>query len=313
MTRSSDKVSVKAGEFRFHKVNLASRKWRDLYNWVLSLTWVQFGLLLGTAYLIMNSAFAGLYCIGDGIEGMPPHSFPDAFFFSTETLATVGYGHMYPTSLYAHIVSTLEIVDGMFFLAVITGIIFVRFSRPQPGIEFSDSLVIAPFKGQPTLMLRVANLRDRSLVEAKFRIMFMRDEPIENDEEFRHFYTLKLHFGRVISFPAALTLRHTIDESSPLYRETPETLAATEARFVASVNAIETVVPASVQTMRDYSWKDVRFGERFVDIYTFRDEGEITADYGRLHETEAFPPNDSNRDEAAVAPVHRADGLKRRT
>src|SRR5947209_11589298 len=164
MKRAQEIVSVQAGEFRFHKVNLASRKWRDLYNWILSLSWTQFILLLAAVYLVINSIFACLYSIGDGIEGMPPHSFIDAFFFSTETLATVGYGHMYPVSLYGHIVSTLEIVTGMFFLAVLTGIIFVRFSRPQPGIEFSDSLVIAPFKGQPTLMLRVANLRDRSLV-----------------------------------------------------------------------------------------------------------------------------------------------------
>ena len=294
MKRFNDTVSLQAGEFRFHKVNLASRKWRDLYNWILSLTWTQFALFLAAAYLVINSAFAGLYCIGDGIEGMPPHSFPDAFFFSTETLATVGYGHMFPTTFYAHLVTTIEIVNGMFFMAVMTGLIFVRFSRPQPGIEFSDRLVIAPFKGQPTLMLRVANLRDRSLVEAKFRLMFMRDELIENDEPFRHFYTLKLHFDRVISFPAALTLRHTIDESSPLYGETAETLAASDARFVASVNAIETVVPADVQTMRDYSWRNVHFNERFVDMYTLKDEGQITADYALLNKTEPAIPNESS-------------------
>lgn len=290
--RPHDTVSVQVGEFRFHKVNLASRKWRDLYNWILSLTWSQFALFLAVVYLVVNAIFAGLYTIGDGIEGMPPHSFLDAFFFSTETLATVGYGHMYPRTLYAHIVSTVEIVDGMFFLAMMTGIIFVRFSRPRPGIEFSNTLVIAPFKGQPTLMLRVANLRDRSLVEAEFRIMFMRDEPIENDEQFRHFYMLKLHFDRVISFPAALTLRHAIDTSSPLFGETLETLAASGARFVASVNAIETVIPAPVQTQREYSWRDVRFNQRFVDMYTFREEGQITADYARLHETEPFSPNE---------------------
>lgn len=229
--RKSDTVKVRSGEFEFHKLNLGKRRWRDAYNWVLSLSWTHFALLLAAVYLILNCVFAGLYCIGDGIEGMPPHSFIDAFFFSTETLATVGYGHMYPNSVYSHIVTTIEIVDGMFFLAVMTGIIFVRFSRPTSGMEFSDKVVIAPFKGVPTLMLRVANLRNRSLVEAEFRIMFMRDEPIENDEMFRHFYLLKLEFDRVITFPAALTLRHTIDERSPLFGETAETLAASQARF----------------------------------------------------------------------------------
>ncbi len=286
--QSKTTVSVQAGELRFNKVNLTARRWRDVYGWILSLTWTQFLLFLAGVYLLINAVFAGLYCIGGGVEGMPAHSFPDAFFFSTETLATVGYGHMYPTSLYAHIISTIEIINGMFFMAVITGLIFVRFSRPQPGIEFSDKLVIAPFKGQPTLMLRVANLRDRSLVEARFKIMFMRDEPIENDELFRHFYMLQLHFDRVISFPAALTLRHTIDQSSPLFGETAETLEVAASFFVASVIAIETVVPAEVHTHRSYSSRQVRFGHRFVEIYSDRVEGQVTADYARLHETEPF-------------------------
>src|SRR5262249_12626980 len=151
---------------------------------------------------------------------------PQAFFFSVQTLATVGYGHMYPQSIYGHVLATIEIMMGMFWLAVMTGLIFVRFSRPSARIVFSKSVVIAPFNGRPTLMLRVANLRAQSMVEAEFRIMFTRDEPIEDGEMFRHFYLLKLHFDRLIVFPAALTLRHTIDETSPLFGETRASLEA---------------------------------------------------------------------------------------
>ena len=174
----------------------------------------------------------------------------------------------------------------MFWVAVITGLIFVRFSRPTARIEFTKSIVIAPFDGRPTLMLRVANLRHHSMVEAEFRIMFLRDERIREDDAFRRFHMLKLHFDRLITFPAALTLRHTIDEQSPLYGETVETLQASDARFVASVVCIETVIPAAVQSQQDYTWRDVRFGERFVEIYTETGEGKLTVDYGRLHETE---------------------------
>lgn len=237
-------------------------------------------------YLAINALFALLYSVGDGIEGMPPGSFATAFFFSVQTLATVGYGHLYPVTLYAHIVTTIEVMVGVFLVAVFTGVIFVRFSRPTARIEFSDSIVISPFKGKPTLMLRVANLRHHSMVEAEFKIAFMRDEAVEHDEAFRHFYMLKLHFDHLISFPTALTLRHTIDEGSPLYGETMESLQASDARLVASVVCIETVIPAAVQSARDYSWRDLRFGERFVDIYTDREEGKLTVDYGRLHETE---------------------------
>ena len=168
-----------------------------------------------------------------------------------------------------------------------TGLIFVRFSRPTARIVFSKSVVIAPFNGQPTLMLRVANLRSHSMVEAEFRIMFTRDEPLlEDGEMFRCFHALKLHFDRLIVFPAALTLRHTIDESSPLYGETLESLEAGRALLMASVVGVETVIPAAVQSQQDYSWQDIRFGEHFVDIYTDHGGGKLTVDYARIHETE---------------------------
>lgn len=203
-----------------------------------------------------------------------------------ETLATVGYGHMFPATLYGHFLTTLEIMVGMFWLAVITGLIFVRFSRPTARIEFSRNVAIAPFDGQPNLMIRIANLRHHSMVEAEFRIMFMRDEATLEDPAFRKFYQLKLAFDRLIVFPTALTLRHVIDETSPLYGKNAESLAACDGRFVASIVCIETVIPASVQSQRDYTWSDIRFGERFVDIYRATEDGRLSVDYGRLHDIE---------------------------
>jgi inward rectifier potassium channel len=139
-------------------------------------------------------------------------------------------------------------------------------------------------------MLRVANLRHHSMVEAEFRIMLMRDKRIQEGEIVRRFYTLKLDFDWLIVFPAALTLRHFIDEQSPLYgAATPESLQTGDARFVASVVCIETVIPAAVNAQQDYSWQDVHFGERFVEIYTELGEGRLTVDYGRLHDTEPVP------------------------
>ncbi len=288
--KSKQSVSVRVGQFEFLKVNAGKQEWRDIYHWILSLTWTRFAALMTGIYLAINAVFALFYSFGDGIDGMERGSFLDAFFFSVQTLATVGYGHMYPVTLYAHIVTTIEIVLGVFLVAVFTGVIFVRFSRPTARIEFSNRIVIAPFKGKPTLMLRIANLRHHSMAEADFKIMLSRDEPVEQDESFRHFYLLKLHFDHLITFPAALTLRHTIDEKSPLFGETAETLQANDATLIASVVCIETVIPATVQSERGYSWRDVRFGERFVDIYSDRQEGRITVDYGRLHETEPVLP-----------------------
>ena len=287
MKKKPHAVSMQVGQFEFLKINVGRREWRDVYHWVLSLTWPQFTAFISGVYILINILFAALYVMGGNcIDGLPPGSLLSAFFFSVETLATVGYGHSYPVTLYGHFLTTIEIMAGMFWLAVITGLIFVRFSRPTARMEFSKNLLIAPFDGKPTLMLRVANLRHHSMVEAEFRIMFNRDEPTLEDDRFRKFYMLKLDFDRLVVFPTALTIRHTIDERSPLYGETPESLEASDARFVASVNCIETVIPAAVQCMQDYSSRDIRFNERFVDIYEFTDNGKLIVDYGRLHETE---------------------------
>src|SRR6266496_5509693 len=280
-------VSVRSGQVEFLKLNLEKREWRDAYQWLLALSWPEFAALIAAIYIVINLIFATIYALGgECIAGMTPGSYLEAFFFSVQTLATVGYGHWYPQTLYGHVVTTVEIINGMFGLAVMTGLIFVRFSRPTARILFSKSIVIAPFNGRPALMLRIANLRQRSLVEAEFRIMFSRDQDIVEDKSYRHFYQLKLDFDRLTVFPAALTLRHTIDERSPLFGVSPESLEASNATFVASVVGIETVIPAAVQIQQNYTWREVRFGERFVEIYSELKEGQITVDYGRIHDTE---------------------------
>src|SRR2546423_2236466 len=297
MKRNPAAVSVRSGQVEFVKVNTDMWRWRDVYRWLLSLRWPQFAALVATLYLALNFLFATLYSLQkDSIAGTTGgYWFFDCFFFSVQTLATVGYGHMYPQTLYGHIVTTIEIMSGLFLLAVMTGLIFVRFSRPIARVVFSNSIVIAPLNGKPTLMVRIGNENQHSMVEAEFRIMFSRDEPLIEGGNFRYFYVLKLHFDRLTAFPAALTLRHTIDETSPLFGATPESLEASRVLFIVSVVGIDPVIAAAVQTQKDYSWRDIRFGGRFVEMYTEHGDGRLTVDYGRLHDTEqvgvAVPAN----------------------
>jgi len=293
--RTHRPISTRAGRTEFLKINAAVGGWRDSYHWVLTLSWPRFALFLASSYVVINLLFGTLYfarpnCIAD----LEPASFPHAFFFSVETLATVGYGHNYPATTYGHIIVTIEIFLGMIWIAVITGLIFVRFARPTARIVFSNCLVIAPHDGRLSLMFRVANLRHTSMAEAEFRIIYSRDERVLEGEEIRRFYYLRVYPDRMISFPAALTIRHTIDEQSPLYGITPERLEKEDAFFVASTVSLELVMAASVQSQQDYAVEDIRFGERFVDVYTQREDGRLTVDYGRLHETEPVPdPGDS--------------------
>lgn len=289
MKRKPIPVSVRSGQVEFVKVNTDAWRWRDVYRWLLSLRWPQFAVFAATLYIALNLLFAALYSLQpDSIAGRTGgHWFFDCFFFSVQTLATVGYGHMYPQTLYGHIITTIEIMSGLFLLAVMTGLIFVRFSRPIARVAFSNSMVIAPLNGKPTLMVRVGNENHHSMVEAEFRIMFSRDESLVEGGDFRYFYDLKLHFDRLTVFPAALTLRHVIDETSPLHRATPESLEISRALFFVSVVGVDPVIAAAVQTQQDYTWRDVRFGERFVEIYTDSGRGQLTVDYGRLHDTES--------------------------
>jgi inward rectifier potassium channel len=271
----------------FLKINVAKFDLRDTYHLILTLTWTRFAAFVLAVYVLINLVFAVLYLLGGKcIAELPPGSFSEAFFFSVETLATVGYGHMYPDTFYGHCVTTAEIVIGMFGMAVITGVIFVRFSRPTARILFSKSVVISPFDGVPTLMLRVANLRHIMMAEAEFRVMLFRDEPTLEEDNVRRFYPLKLQFDRIIAFPVVLTLRHVIDESSPLYGMTPEDLKKSDTRLMASVVCIDTVIPAPVQSATDYSYDDILWNRRFVEIYTETPDGRFTVDYGRIADTE---------------------------
>lgn len=290
MKKPPSPVSIRSGKIEFLRTNSGGREWRDLYRTVLSLSWLRFALVVLTVYLGLNVLFASAYMLGGPcIAEMPSGSFSGAFFFSVQTLSTVGFGHLYPATVYGNIVTTVEIVIGMFFTAVVTGLIFVRFSRPVARLLFSRTMVICPFDGKPSLQLRVANLQQQPMVEAEFRLMMIRKEWLAEDEDVRRFYPLKLDFDRLIMFPSALIIRHIIDETSPLFGVTPEQLEKWEARFLTSIVCIDTVIPAPVQSQSDYTWRDVHFGHRCVEIYTEHEDGRLEVDYGRVHETEPVP------------------------
>jgi inward rectifier potassium channel len=287
MRRRARHIRVRSGQFEFVKINAKKFDWRDTYHFILTLTWPGFAGLIFGLYLLINVVFAALYMLdAHAVAELPPGSFLRAFFFSVETLATVGYGHMYPDSVYGHLISMFEIMVGMFGLAVITGLIFVRFSRPTARIHFSKIAVIAPFDGVPNLMIRVANLRHQAMVEPDFRMILLRSIMTAEGDDVRRFRSLTLDFDHLITFPVVLTVRHRIDEESPLFGMTPEDFQQQDIRIVASIVGVETVIVAPVQGFADYNYDQIQWNRRFVEIYGQNEEGEWTVDYGRIDETE---------------------------
>ena len=165
----------------------------DLYHWLLILPWRQFLGWVTLFYLGVNIAFAIAYLLpGNLIANAKPNSFKDTFFFSIQTLSTVGYGSMYPESLISQLLVTFEIFVGLLSVAILTGLMFARFSRPTAHIIFSQVAVITPFNGTPTLMFRVANRRDNRILEAQIKVTFVRSETSLEGQELRRFYDLKL-------------------------------------------------------------------------------------------------------------------------
>jgi inward rectifier potassium channel len=284
-------IRVKYGQFEFVKLNAQKFDLRDTYHLILTLSWPGFAGLIFGIYLLINVVFAWLYMLeAHAIAEMAPGSFFDAFFFSVETLATVGYGHMYPETFYGHLITMLEIMVGMFGLAVITGLIFVRFSRPTARMHFSKLAVIAPFDGVPNLMIRIANLRHQAMVEPRFRMILLRDSITAEGDEVRRFRSLKLEFDHLIAFPVVLTVRHPIDATSPLFGMTPEDFRQQNIRILTSIVGVDTVIVAPVQSSGDYSYDQIEWNRRFVEIYDQNKEGDWTVDYGRIDETEDVAP-----------------------
>jgi inward rectifier potassium channel len=193
---------------------------------------------------------------------------------------------MYPETFYAHLIAMLEIMVGMFGLAVVTGLIFVRFSRPTARMHFSKVAVIAPFDGVPTLMIRVANLRHQAMAEPEFKMILLRNIVTAEGDDMRRFTPLKLQFDHLITFLAVLTVRHPIDEESPLFGMTSEDFRRLDVRIMASIVGVDTVIVAPVQSHSDYYYDQIKWDRRFVEIYSQSKEHQWTVDYGRIDETE---------------------------
>jgi inward rectifier potassium channel len=257
----------------------------DLYHFLLQASWPRLLLIVAATYLGVNLAFALLFLAGgDSIKEAEQGSLRDAFFFSVQTFSTIGYGVMSPKTTFAQVVVMCEAFVGLVTVAMATGLMFAKFSRPTARVLFSDRLVVTTRQGKPTLMLRLANERGNDIIEASFRMTVLKPEVSPEGERMRRVHDLVLVRSDTPLFTLTFQAMHVIDEASPLHGLSSADLAASEVRFVVTVTGHDATFGATIHARRIYHADDVVWNARFADVLSNGPDGRLVLDLSRFHE-----------------------------
>jgi len=276
---------LRIGDRDIETRGLADGFWTDLYHRSMTVYWPVFFGTAAAIFVLLNALFGFLYWLGDQpIANVTPDLPLSLFYFSIETLATVGYGDMHPQTDYGHFIATIEIFTGMCFLAVMTGLIFARFSRPRARFIFAEHPVVANHQRQPTLMIRVANARNNAISQATARLWLIRLETTIEGYQIRRYYELLLDRREHPMFMLSWTIFHTIDETSPLYRMSEQDFVAAEASLILNVSGVDDSSAQQLYARAIYSHRDIRWNHRYRDIASLSSEGRMLIDYSVFHE-----------------------------
>jgi inward rectifier potassium channel len=288
---SNNALPLKVGGRPVVTRGIAPAVFQDLYHYLMTVSWPRLFAVLAAFFLIFDFLFGCLYYLQPGsVADLSPPGFAGAFFFSVETLATVGYGEMHPHTLYGHLVSMVEVFVGLMMLALVTGLMFARFSRPRARFLFARHAVVRPLDGRPTLMFRAANARQNVVQEASAKLRMLRDEVTAEGFELRRITDLKLVREQHPAFFVGWTLMHVIDESSPLSSETAESLRRSGASFILSLSGTDETTGHTLMARQDYPAAAIQWNKAFRDVLDMNAAGVLLFDYTRFHEVEELPP-----------------------
>lgn len=279
------------GSFNVRRKGLGWRASLHLYNSLLVMSWPRFLGLVALLFIATNSLFAlGYLSFGPrALQGsFAPNGprFLDAYFFSVQTLSTIGYGGTVPIGIGPNALVSIEALVGLLAFALVTGVVFARFSRPTVKIAFSRYAIIAPYKDGTAFEFRIANLRSNQIIELEAQVIFSRLET-ENGRTVRKFDRLDLERDKVSFFPLAWTIVHPIDASSPLFGIGAESCRTGAAEFLILLTGIDETFSQTVHTRSSFKGSEVLWGVRFKNLIKLPTEHEpLSIDIGDLSEVE---------------------------
>lgn len=259
---------------------------KDVYFYLMEGSWTRFFTVVVVAYLFINVVFAALYLRQPGcVANLRSGSFLDAFAFSVQTMSTIGYGGMSPSTPYGHALVTLEAFIGLMGVALATGLLLSKVSRPVSSVLFSRHAVVTRRNGTPTFHFRLGNARGNDIAEATIRVSVLKDEVSPEGHKLRRVHDLKLERDNSPMFILSWSVFHPIDENSPLYGMTAEDLEAGDVLIIISMLGHDSTYAQNTHARYLYNAADVRFGRHFVDVISRLPDGRMLVDYTHFHDT----------------------------
>ena len=264
-------------------------RWLDLYHAILTAPWWAFFVGIAAVFALVNTFFALLY-MGDPHGIAHARGFWDYFLFSVQTIGSANYTVMIPKSVYANVVVSIEAFFGILNLAIVTGVVFARFSRPFARVIFSQVAVVTPFDGVPTLMFRAANQRANQILNAQVSVSLARQVTTKEGLVMRRFEELKLVRSRTPLFGLSWTVMHAIDESSPLHGTTAEQLLVSQVEIIVLLSGTDDTLSDLIYARHSYLPEEILWHRRFVDVLDLTPSGRRVVDLRHFHETVALKP-----------------------
>jgi inward rectifier potassium channel len=304
---SRQRLLNRDGSFNVRRTGLGFLDSFAPYHLLLTTSWTGFLAVVSAIYLVLNLGFALAYLacgpaalLGPGAS-MLGGQFSQAFFFSIQTFATIGYGQIAPNGMAANSVVTVEALVGLMYQALATGLLFARFTRPTAALLFSGQAVIGPYSGGRALMFRIVNRRRNEIIQLEAQVLFSAVETDDRGGSVRRYVPLALERNKVTFFPLSWTIVHPIDSASPLAGRSADDLARTEAEILVLLTGTDEALEQTVHARSSYRGDEIVWNARFRSMFQETDRrSRVSVDISRLHEIELLPQTVRLAAEAAV-------------